>query len=105
MPLPLIEQALNMMSAHQVIPVVLWDDKEFSKLPKFGFGNMIDPETGMTRTIFFRDKVRVQFEEAFTERKLTLDNMFSRFESQAVYVSGKFNPDALSHYFEQYMSL
>ena len=37
---------MNAMSAHQVIPVVLWDDQEYKKLPKFGFGNMIDPETG-----------------------------------------------------------
>lgn len=105
MPLALIEQALSMMSMHQVIPVVLWDEQEYRKLPKFGFGNMIDPETGMNRTIFFRDAVRMQFEEAFAARRKALEDLFSRDESQAIYVSGQFNPEAMSHYFEQYMSL
>ncbi len=105
MPLALIEQALNAMSVHQVIPVVLWDEQEFKKLPKFGFGNMIDPETGFNRTIFFRDSVRTQFEDAFAERKQALDNIFSTFDCQAIYLGDKFDPEAMSQYFEQYMSL
>lgn len=105
MPIAQIEQAFNMMSMHQVIPVVIWDDREHSKLPKFGFGNMIDPETGMSRTIFFREAVRQQFEAAFAARKQALEDVFSRFESQPIYISGKFDPESMSHYFEQYMSL
>ncbi len=105
MPLALIEQALNAMSVHQVVPVVLWDEQEYKHLPRFGLGNMLDPETGMNRTIFFRDAVRAQFEAAFAERKQALDELFSRFDSQALYLSGKFDPEAMTHYFEQYMSL
>lgn len=100
MPVELIEQAFNAMSVHQVVPVVLWDDQEFRKLPKFGFGNMIDPETGLNRTVFFRESLRAQFEEAFAERKQALETMFSSFDSQAIYLSGKFDPEDMSHYFE-----
>ncbi len=104
MPMPMIEQALNAMSAHQVIPIVLWDDNEYKKLPKFGFGNMIDPETGLNRTIFFREAIRAQFEEAFAERKKALEVLFTRFDSQAIYISRKYDPDVMSHYFEQMMA-
>ena len=104
MPIPMIEQALNAMSAHQVIPIVLWDDHEYKKLPKFGFGNMIDPETGLNRTIFFREAIRAQFEEVFAERKQALEALFTRFDSQAIYISGKYDPDVMSHYFEQMMA-
>lgn len=103
MPLSLIEQAFNAMSAHQVIPVVLWDEYEYTKLPKFGFGNMIDPETGMNRTIFFRQSVRAQFEEAFAARKQTLEALFTRFDSQAIYIHDQYDPDVMSRYFEQMM--
>ena len=105
LPLAQIEQALNMLSAHQVVPVVLWDEHEYKKLPKFGFGNMIDPETGLNRSIFFRKSVTAQFAEAFADRKQALENLFARFDSQAIYISGEFDPEAMSHYFEQYMSL
>jgi uncharacterized protein (DUF58 family) len=104
MPISLIEQALNALSVHQVVPVVLWDEQEYKKLPKFGFGNMIDPETGLSRTMFFRDAVRVQFEEAFAARKQALEVVFSRFDSQAIYLSGQFDAEDMSHYFEQFMS-
>jgi uncharacterized protein (DUF58 family) len=105
MPTALIEQAFNMMSSHHVIPVVLWDEHESKKLPKFGFGNMIDPETGLNRTIFFRESVRQQFEDAFATRKQILENLFYRFDSQPIYLSGQFHADVMSEHFEQYMSL
>lgn len=104
MPLSLIEQAFNAISVHQVIPVVLWDEYEYTKLPKFGFGNMIDPETGMNRTIFFRQAVRAKFEEAFVARKQALETLFTRFESQAIYIHDQYDPDVMSRYFEQMMS-
>lgn len=105
MPIVQIEQAFNAMSAHQIVPIVLWDEYEYTKLPKFGFSNMIDPETGASRTIFFRDAIRQQFEEAFAERKQALETLFSSFDIQAIYINNKFDPEAMSHYFEQYMSL
>ncbi|OIQ87445.1 hypothetical protein GALL_306960 [mine drainage metagenome] len=104
MPAEQIEQALNMMSMHHVVPVVLWDEQEYKKLPRFGFGNMIDPETGLNRTIFFRDALRSQFEAAFAARRQRLEDLFTRFEIQAIYLSGKFDPESMSHYFEQYMN-
>jgi uncharacterized protein (DUF58 family) len=103
MPLSLIEQALNAMSSHQIIPVVLWDECEYKKLPKFGFGNMIDPETGMNRTILFRQAVREQFEDAFAARKHNLETLFTRFDSQAIYIHDQYDPDVMSRYFEEMM--
>ncbi len=105
MPLELIEQTLNAMSAHQVIPIVLWDDREHKKLPQFGFGNLIDPETGLSRTLFFRKSLRDQFIEAFDRRREALDRMFVKFDYPALYLQAEYTPEALTNYFEQYMSL
>ncbi|MGJ0533037.1 MAG: DUF58 domain-containing protein [Methylocystis sp.] len=105
MPLELIAEAFNMMSMHQVIPVVLWDEREYKALPRFGFGNLIDPETGRNRVILFREAVRAQFEAAFAARREALEDMFERFDSPGHFIEGDFDADAMSHYFEQYMSL
>jgi len=67
MPLETIEKTLNAMSAHQIVPVVMWDEQEYLKLPKFGFGNLIDPETGLSTRYFFRKSLREQFIAAFEE--------------------------------------
>ncbi|MDI1310176.1 MAG: hypothetical protein PSV17_12215 [Methylotenera sp.] len=103
MPLALIEQALSAMSIHQLVPIVLWDEHEYLKLPKFGFGNMIDPETGLQKTIFFREAVRQQFIAAFEQRKQALNALFSKFETQAVFISNQYKPEMMSHYFEEMM--
>lgn len=105
MPFSVIEQTLNAMSAHCVVPVVLWDDQEYKKLPKFGFGSMIDPETGFNRTIFFRYELRAKFITAFNDRRHALESLFLKFDSPALFMHGDYKPETMTHYFEHYMSL
>lgn len=102
-PITLIEQTLNAMSVHHVIPIILWDDQEYMKLPKFGFSNLIDPETGRNETIFFRKAIKEQFIAAFGARKNALEALFSRFDSQPIFISGEFNPEIMETYFEEMM--
>jgi hypothetical protein len=75
---------------------------EYKNLPKFGFGNLIDPETGLARMMFFRKSLRDQFIEAFNIRREALDRLFLKFDYPPLYLQGKFNPEILTNYFEQY---
>jgi len=103
MPLPVIEKTLLAMSAHKVVPIVLWDDEEYKKLPKFGFGTMIDLESGRNRTLFFRSEVKAKFINAFNARRHALEALFLRFESPALFMHGDYRPELMTHYFEQAM--
>lgn len=103
MPLSVIEKTLSAMSAHKVIPIVLWDDEEYKKLPKFGFGTMIDLETGRNRTLFFRSEVKAKFLDAFNARRHALEALFLRFDSPALFMHGDYRPELMTHYFEQAM--
>lgn len=105
MPLSHIEQTLAAMSMHQVIPVVIWDDAEIRKLPRLGFSNMLDPETGLSRTLFFTPALRQQIEDAFQQRKHDLQQLFLKFDSPALYLQDDYHPDLMTQYFEQYLSL
>ncbi len=104
MPLTMIEKAMAAMSAHQVIPIALWDEHEYKSLPKLGFSTMIDPETGLNRTIFFRKELKEKFVEQFEQRKKDLDVLFLKHESPALFVDGDYNAEVFTHYFEQYMT-
>ena len=104
MPLSVIEQTLTAMTAHQVIPIVLWDDEEYKKLPKFGFGTMIDPETGLNKTLFFRYEVRAKFITAFNARRHALEALFLKFDSPALFMHADYKPETMTHYFEHNMS-
>ena len=103
MPLQVIEKTLLAMSAHKVVPIVLWDDEEYKKLPKFGFGTMIDLETGRNRTLFFRSEVKAKFIHAFHVRRQALEALFMRYESPALFMHGDYRPELMTHYFEQAM--
>lgn len=105
LPLPLLEDALNAMSRHQVVPVVLWDRREYRNLPKFGFGTLVDPETGANRTVFFREALREKFLSAFAARREALSHLFLKYEFPPLFVEDDYRPELLSHYFEQYMHL
>jgi len=101
----LIEKSLNAMSAHQVIPIVLWEAREYSNLPTFGFGNLIDPETGADRTVFFTRALRQKFVDAFTERREALEGLFLKFDYPALFIESDYSPDIISDYFAHYMSV
>jgi uncharacterized protein (DUF58 family) len=104
MPLEAIERTLNGMATHQVVPIILWDEKEYKQLPSFGFGNMIDPETGASRTYFFRKNLREQFIKAFEDRREALAKLFNKFDYTPLYLD-QYTPEAITHYFEEYMNL
>lgn len=104
MPLAVIEKTMSAMSSHKIIPIILWDDHEYKSLPKLGFSTMIDPETGLNRTIFFRKELKEKFVAEFEQRKQDLDVLFLKHESPALFVDGDYNAEVFTHYFEQYMT-
>ncbi len=103
MPLNVIEKALMAMSLHKVIPIVLWDDEEYKRLPKFGFGTMIDLESGRNRTLFFRGEIKAKFISAFNERRHALETLCWKFDSPALFIHGEYKPELVTHYFERTM--
>lgn len=105
LPIAMLEQALNMLSRHQIVPIVLWDSAEYRKLPNFGIGTIVDPETGEQRTLFFRRELRRKFEALFQARRQQLKTLFMRYEMPPFFVEDSFRADSLSRYFQQFAAL
>lgn len=105
MPLATVEKALNMLSRHHLVPIVIWDPEEYKNLPKFGFSTITDSETGEVRTLFFREALRKKFELAFIERRKQLQTMFMRYQSPPCFVEGQFQAEKITEYFQQFSAL
>lgn len=99
MPLELLEQALNMLSRHHVVPIVLWNTAEYLKLPGFGLETIVDAETGRQRMLFFRNSLKQRFNQAFAERREALEALFLRYETPPCFVEDRFDAQTLSDYF------
>lgn len=105
MDIELIEQSLNAMSAHQVIPIILWDEGEYKTLPSFGFANLIDPESGQDQTVFFHKALKEKYLESFLKRRELLESVFLSFDYPPLFIESEYSPDIISNYFEQFMNL
>jgi uncharacterized protein (DUF58 family) len=102
LPLAQLEAALNTLVRHQVVPLVLWDEAEYRRLPRFGIGAIVDPENGARRTMLFRDTLRARFEAVFACRRAQLEALFLRYDMPPLFIEGVFDPAALTEYFQQF---
>lgn len=105
MPLSTLEKALNVLSRHHVVPIVIWDSEEYKKLPKFGLSTITDPQTGEMRTLFFREALRKKFEQAFLDRRQNLQALFMRYQSPPCFVENQFEANKITAYFQQFSAL
>lgn len=104
MPLAELEDALNLLIRHHVVPVILWDAAEYKNLPEFGIANVTDCETGAKRTLFLRKDYRERIIQSFEERREALTALLMRFDMPPFFVEGDFDADALTDYFHQFVA-
>ena len=102
MPIDEITIFLNNTRKHTVVPIILWDKNEYSNLPKFGITTFTDPETFEERTILLRKKLIKNIITEFNQRKKHLIKLFNSFDAPLFFVEGEFNPDDMTHYFNEY---
>jgi uncharacterized protein (DUF58 family) len=102
MPISDIEESLSKLAKHTVIPIVLWSKAEYKDLPNFGIMNLNDPESGESTTLFLRKKLKAKIIEKFEQRKVQLQNIFLKYDSPPFFVEDKFDPLAMTQYFNEY---
>lgn len=93
-----IERLLGALSAHAVVPVVLWDEQEHT-LPAAGFASMVDSESGERRFLWLRPALRARFEQLVRERRAALTRRLTRHGLPPLFLTTPFDADAVSAYF------
>ncbi len=98
-PLPQIEGLLAALSYHDVVPVMLWDRREHVDLPAFGIVRVVDDETGHSRMLLMRPRLKKRIEEAFAARRAELQALFGDFGRRPLELFEGFSADEVSRYF------
>ena len=98
-PMPLLDQALQQLARHDVVPAVLWDRIESGPLPRFGITQLYDAEIGDRRTVLWRPALCVRWLQASARRREELTRCFFRHGRKALFVDRGFGADALTDYF------
>jgi hypothetical protein len=97
-----LEVALDRLPRATVVPLIVWDPAEIEAPVHDGVALLWDAESGASRTLWIRPKLREQWLQAVARRRIELETIFRARAIRPFYVCGRFDPDALTRYFVEY---
>jgi len=100
-PTDLLDRVLGSLALHDVVPVMLWDRREYEDLPKFGIVRVFDRETNRHRMLWMRPALRERIEERFARRRERLFELFAQYGRSPIVLQDGFSADEVTHYFYQ----
>jgi len=87
------ERSLRMLSPrHEVIPIVIWDEREVALPEGLGIYPIEDLETGELSYVFLTAGVREKFRQNYLLRRQAIEELFGRFGVKPHFLIGG-NPD------------
>ena len=98
-PLDRLGPALDLLAGSFVVPMIIWDHAEIEPPDQDAIATLEDAESGASRTLWLRPKLRAQWRDNVALRRLELDRFFASRSIRPFYVSGAFDADAMSEYF------
>ena len=99
MPLLLLVEVLAGLARHNLVPVVLWDALEFDLGERRGLAQVIDPESGRQRLVWWRPALRAQWRAWHTQRREALLQLFRRHRLRPLFIEAGFDADAVTRHF------
>ena len=97
--LDLIEQVLDTLAVHDVVPVILWDRQEFALSTGRGLARVVDPETGHRRLIWWRPALRQRWQAQQQAHREALLKVFQARRLAPLFLEDGFDADAVTRYF------
>lgn len=104
MPMLKIQQQMQTLNQHTVVPLVLWDQKEAADLPRWGIVKFADMEQGTTRTLFMRPALQQKIMHKLEQRKQQLRHCFRAYGGEPLFIEKGYRAEALSQYFLQHVA-
>ncbi len=94
-----LQQILENMIRHDVIPIVIWDEYEQLNVKNGCYFTLEDAENGITRTLLMRDSLRDQIALTFQQHKDNITNLCQQYGRRPFFIEQRFEADAMTSYF------
>ena len=94
-----LARILAHLARHDVVPVVVWDAREYADLPRRGLVHLVDPETGRRRTLWMRQALAEQWRAAYAGRRAELTRRFTRSGRPPLFAGPHFVASTFTDYF------
>jgi uncharacterized protein (DUF58 family) len=99
LPLAELGAVLTSLASHAVVPVVLWQTAEFALGAERGLAQVVDPETGARRWLWWRPALRARWLAAQSVRREALCQVFQAARLSPLFIDGAFDADAVTRHF------
>ncbi len=99
LPLDEVSAVLSSLAHHDLVPVVLWDSREFALSAERGLAQVLDPESGRQRMVWWRPALRERWSAQWAERREALLKVFRGQRLRPLFIDGAFDADAVTRYF------
>ncbi|HJV72081.1 DUF58 domain-containing protein [Ideonella sp.] len=99
LPPRLISDVLGSLAHHDVVPVVLWDPAEFGLSAPRGLAQVVDPETGRQRLVWWRPALRTRWQQHHQARHDALQQLFRARRLKPLFIEGGFDAEAVTRHF------
>jgi Mg-chelatase subunit ChlD len=99
LPITEIDAAIASLAHHDLVPTVIWDAREFELSATRGLANVVDPETGRQRWLWWRPALRARWQAAHEARREALLQVFRSHRLRPLFILGAFDADAVTRHF------
>jgi uncharacterized protein (DUF58 family) len=99
LPLADVARLLASLSAHDVVPVVLWQPVEFALKAGHALAQAQEPESGERRFLWWRPALRDRWLAAHADRRAALLQLFRAQRLTPLFIEGAFDADAVTRHF------
>jgi uncharacterized protein (DUF58 family) len=90
---------LDMLAPACVVPMIAWDPSEIEPPGTAAMLAVSDAETGVRRTLWLRDAVRLRWRDAVKARRAELHALFEARGMAPFHLRGRFDAEALTRHF------
>jgi uncharacterized protein (DUF58 family) len=99
LPLGLIAEVLDGLALHEVVPTVLWNPLEFALSATRGLAQVVDPESGRQRLVWWRPALRARWAAAHAQRREALLQLFRARRLKPLFIEGGYDAEAVTRHF------
>ena len=99
LPLADVSAVLASLAHHDLVPVVLWDPQEFSLSAARGLAQVVDPESGRQRLVWWRPALRERWRAQLAQRREAMLQAFRAKRLSPLFMEGAFDADAVTRHF------
>jgi|TARA_B110000037_G_C17107878_1_gene500614 hypothetical protein len=94
-----IEEILNKLSNHHVIPIFISSESEIKKLPNYGFRKFTDSEMNLEHEVFLRPSIKQKILTDYEKMKIKIFNIFSKKQLKQIEINEDINIESIQQYF------